>query len=67
MTLNQFKKKPAEELFEEFNEKEREIAQLRAQLDYLNRKLFSSGQGESTDQLQTELSDLLSGASVQAP
>ena len=67
MTLKQFKNKPAEKLFEEFNEKEREIAQLRAQLDYLNRKLYGSGQGESTDQLQTELSDLLTGATSQAP
>ncbi|MFQ3243320.1 MAG: transposase [Lentimonas sp.] len=67
MTLKQFKNKSAEKLLEEFNEKEREIAQLRAQLDYLNRKLYGSGQGESTDQLQTELSDLLTGATSQAP
>ena len=34
MTLDQIKKKSAEMLLEDFQEKEREIAQLRAQLDY---------------------------------
>ena len=36
-------------------------------MDYLNRKLFGSGQGESSDQLQAELSDLLTGLTSQAP
>jgi len=67
MTLSHIKKQTAEALLENFQEKEREIAQLRAQVDYLNRKLFGSGQGESSDQLQAELSELLTGLTAQAP
>lgn len=47
-----------------------EIAQLLAQIDYLKRKLYGSGDGESTDKLQMELSELLSKlepGTLQAP
>jgi transposase len=74
MTLPQINKLHAEALLDRFNAKESEIeqqraqleenqaeiAQLLAQIDYLKRKLYGSGDGESTDKLQMELSELLS-------
>ena len=76
MTLSQINQLRAEKLLERFNAKEseieqqrveldahkEEIAQLLAQIDYLKRKLYGSGDGESTDKLQMELSELLSKA-----
>ena len=84
MTLPQIQQLSAEVLLAHFNEKESlvqqkeveleaqrvEIAQLLAQIDYLKRKLFGSGDGESTDKLQLELSELLSKlapGTLQAP
>ena len=84
MTLPQIQRFSAEVLLERFNEKESlvqqkeeeleaqrvEIAQLLAQIDYLKRKLYGSGDGESTDKLQMELSELLSKlepGTLQAP
>ena len=66
MTLSQINQLRAEKLLERFNAKESEIeqqrveldahkaeiAQLLAQIDYLKRKLYGSGNGESTDKLQ---------------
>jgi transposase len=43
----------------EIDAQKTEIAQLLSQLDYLKRKLYGSGDGESTDKLQMELSELL--------
>lgn len=74
MTLPQIQQLQAEVLLERFNAKESqikqqqveidaqkgEIAQLLASIDYLKRKLYGSGDGESTDKLQMELSELLS-------
>ena len=77
MTLLQIQDLSAEAIFDRFTEKQaeikkqaEEIAQLLAQIDYLKRKLYGSGQGEGSDKLQLELSGLLSKletGTVQAP